>query len=661
MEDVMTSRYMLSHLCLRVWLRASTFVALLTSLVIILMAGRAQAALPMPAQYQECVVDHKMDFEQNGQHFAVITITKDVPNCQLWRAHRDHPILGDDNQPLGIDEWLRSVYAANQDKSVRRGCIPLPGRQPPEGASEEEIKFCGTGKTNYTAIVSERWKAYVYIPTTRMYTFFEQQALAAAKACSVLSKVPNPTDQVKKALEECAKSQVKEESGKPVLPPVQAANPDPLGDTVSLRSLLASAKMQIVALKMDLTVLKWDLTAAVTDRRNYSFGFALSSLCLGFTVIGGAGLLRSNRKLKKKSKQEAEELDRVQSELAAMSESAKRYIADASKLANQLSQKEADYNQLSAAAGDLGPLVKKLQGEIRAKRDEYDALLKNGMEVSRAHHEEREAERKRFAEQKRKMEREVADLNKAMNDLLAEGNEKAQTITKLNQELQAAQRQSIQAALAYASAPTPQTLPPPSKETNTPPSTETNHAPADFLSAQQKVILRDNDTMRTGLMDIIEERHPGESQIFGAVEATKLVSRAKEVVRIRGFEVASLDILDGIELASYLLSIFKEVERRYLEKRKRLEIVFQSVDDVRAVWRGVTTTRLVLDVALEALISDPLKDFFLDDAAALAKLLNISQLAAPISEVRSPVPRTLAPPDVFSARSGSRSEPPRRS
>ncbi|MDD5437558.1 MAG: hypothetical protein PHC70_00200 [Patescibacteria group bacterium] len=667
----MTSRFMHSISCLSVWRRASTFaaptkanawrcgwVALFVSLAVLLLAGRAQAALPLPAQYQECIVDHKVDLEQNGQHFTVITVTKDVPNCQLRNAIKKHPILDAEGNTVGEDEWLRSVYAANQDKTVRRGCVTTLDRKPPTNATEEELKRCPDGKVNYFAIPSERWKAYIYIPTTRMYTFFEQQALAAAKACSVLGKIPNPTDQVKQAIEDCAKSQVKDEKGKSVLPPVQAENPDPYGDTQPLRAMLAAAWMKVAVMKLELATLEWRLADIVTDRRNYANGFALTAVCLGLTMAGGAGLFGSNRRQKRKSKALAADLDQVRTELAVMSDNAKKYIADAGDLADKLSQKEADYNQLSSAAGDLGPLVNKLQGEIRAKKEEYDALLKNGMEVSRAHHEEREADRKRFAEQKRKFESELASQRKANKELQDKYDQLAAAKAAVDQELKATQAHSLQAALEFVAQPSSTSIPPPPSTETKPPSTETYPRPVacpaarpirketmQFLPVKPEELLAENQKMRQGLLEIIDSRRPGEAQIFGAVDVEVLVSRAKEVT--------CFHLMDGSELAKHALSVFREVEMRYLATRKSLEILLQSVDDVRAVWRAITASKLVISRQLEILIGDPLKEFFLDDAATLAKLLSVSQLASPISEVKSPVQHTLVPPDVFPANDGS--------
>ena len=652
----MASRFMHSNSCLSVWRRASTFVALMISFVVLLLSGEALAAVPLPT-YQECIVDHKMDLEQDGQHFTVITVTKDVPNCELRNAIKKHPILDAKGDTVGDDEWLRSVYAANQDKTVRRGCVQTLSHKPPAGATQEEVKRCPDGKVNYYAIMSERWKAYIYIPTTRMYTFFEQQALIAAKACSVLEKVSNPTDQVKNALKDCATAKVVGQNGQPVIPPVQAENPDPYGDTIALRGFLAIAKIEAVALKLRLSAIEWNLEVALNDRRNFSHAFVLSGICLGLTVMGGAGLLRSNRKLNKKGKKQADELSSVQSELADMSDKAKQYIADASKLSNQLSQKETDYNQLSAAAGDLGPLVKNLQGEIRAKKEEYDALLKNGMEVSRAHYEEREADRKRFAEQRRKFESELAGQRKAHDELQAKYDQLATAKTAVDQELQVLKTDSMKAALDFVAEPNPPTQPPPSTEIN-PPSTETNPRPVacpaakpirkatmQFLPVKPEVLLSENEKMRKGLLEIIDSRRPGESQIFGAVDVEVLISRVQEVTCFHQ--------MDGFELGKHLLSVFREVEMRYLSTRKPLEVLLQSVDDVRAVRKAITTTKLMLSRQLETLIGDPLKEFFLDDAATLAKLLNITQLASPISEVKSPVQRTLVPPDVFPANDGS--------
>ncbi|MHB8830950.1 MAG: hypothetical protein ACYC44_02460, partial [Patescibacteria group bacterium] len=412
----MNSRCMLFILCSSVWRRASTFVALLISSIVLLLASRAQAALPMPGPkpVQQCINVYDKDLEIGDQHFAVITISAGVPNCQLRKAYRMFPVLGDNGQPLNENEWLRSVYAANQGKSpaVRRGCVPTFNHQPPEDATEEEKKICADGVVNYFGIESQGGRVYIHIPTTRMYTYFEQQALAASKACSVLGRIPNPTDQVKKALEDCAKSQVKGENQKPILPPVEAdKSEEPTEDATTLRSFLVTAKLQVASLKIQVTHLKYDLQAALISRRFFANSFTLSTVCLGLTLIGGASLVRKNRRLKKQVKEQAAELTEAQAVASTAVETAQVSAARAEQANSELETLRMKQGLDTADAGALEPVIAKLrkdladkQGELTAQitlsaknlADELAAKEKSYMEISRRHHEEKDRARQEF-------------------------------------------------------------------------------------------------------------------------------------------------------------------------------------------------------------------------------------------------------------------------
>ncbi|MDD5726532.1 MAG: hypothetical protein PHC53_03965, partial [Patescibacteria group bacterium] len=172
----------------------------------------------------------------------------------------------------------------------------------------------------------------------------------------------------------------------------------------------------------------------------------------------------------------------------------------------------------------------------------------------------------------------------------------------------------------------------------------------------------ENAVLRKGLLRIIDSRSAKESKVLEGVEADVLVARAVELVNQdqtsiavssrAGFEVSALDDLDNFELSSYALSIFKEAEQRLL-KGERLEIFVQATDDLRAAWRFLKSTRLVLSSALDMLVGDRDKDFFLDDAVVLAQMLGISQGPQPAKEVRSCSKDTMVPPDKIPAPGGS--------
>ncbi|MDD5726531.1 MAG: hypothetical protein PHC53_03960, partial [Patescibacteria group bacterium] len=321
------------------------------------------------------------------------------------------PVLGDNGQPLSENEWLRSVYAANQGKSpaVRRGCVPTFNHQPPEDATEEEKKICADGVVNYFGIESQGGRVYIHIPTTRMYTYFEQQALAASKACSVLGRIPNPTDQVKKALEDCAKSQVKGENQKPILPPVEAdKSEEPTEDATTLRSFLVTAKLQVASLKIQVTHLKYDLQAALISRHFFANSFTLSTACLGLTLIGGASLVRKNRRLKKRVKEQAAELAEAQAVASTAVETAQVSAARAEQANSELETLRMKQGLDTADAGALEPVIAKLRKDLADKQDELAAQItlsaknladelaakdKSYMDISRRHHEEKDRAR----------------------------------------------------------------------------------------------------------------------------------------------------------------------------------------------------------------------------------------------------------------------------
>jgi len=657
----MNSRCMLFVLCSGVWRRASSFVALLISCIVLLLASRAQAALPTPGPKpaQQCINVYDKDLEIGDQHFAVITISAGVPNCQLRKAYRMFPVLGDNGQPLNENEWLRSVYAANQGKSpaVRRGCVPTINHQPPEDATEEEKKICADGVVNYFGIESQGGRVYIHIPTTRMYTYFEQQALAASKACSVLGRIPNPTDQVKKALEDCAKSQVKGENQKPILPLIENKTQELTEDISVFQDLLVTARFQMASFKIQVTHLKYDLQATLTSRRFFANSFTLSTACLGLTLIGGASLVRKNRRLKKQAKEQAAELAEAQAVATTAVETAQVSSARAEQANGELEALKLKQGLDTADAGALEPAIAKLRKALADKQSELDAQVmlsaknladelaakeKSYMEISHRHHEAMADARHKHAEA-------IAELRAAL--------------TKCEQELHTAQ----------AAPPTTEKHPPPTA--TTPPTTETR-APAVNCPAAQPSYRKntldfqppsaeqvETAVLRKGMLRIIDSRSANESKVLEGVEAEVLVARAVELVRQdqtsiavssrAGFEISALDELDTLELSSYALSIFKEAEQRLLSKGERLEIFLQATDDLRAAWRFLKSTRLVLSQTLDMLVGDRSKDFFLDDAVVLAQILGISQGPLPAKEVRSGIKDTMVPPNKIPAPGGS--------
>lgn len=187
----------------------------------------------------DCIRIHDEDYQEGDQHFTVISINGEAKNCQLRNAYRLVPVLGENQETLGMQDWLRSAYAANQGKrsTVKRGCIPLPNKQPPADATDEERQFCKDGLVNYFGIVSNGWRANILIPTTRWYTDHEMKAAVAKRACEVLRKVPNKSVEVYEALKECGKGKV-----------IEQKREDANGDAVGMATI-ESLKLQLKELE----------------------------------------------------------------------------------------------------------------------------------------------------------------------------------------------------------------------------------------------------------------------------------------------------------------------------------------------------------------------------------------------------------------------------
>jgi len=306
--------------CLR--RRALSFLALLSTLMVMLVGYPAWAQTPVPsrehAKSTECIRVHDPDLHfvdeetKAEKHFAVVSFSKDAPNCGIRNAYRMFPILDEDGKPLSIQDWLRSVYAANQEgkhPTMRRGCDP---RSPATAdATIEEQKYCAGHYVNYFGIESNGWRAIINIPRTRWYTFFEQQAAVAANACTELEKIPNPTPEATKTLAECRKAH---SIGTPLAPPqttvcgngqVEAGEQCDDGNATSgdgcsatcrtetpdpstLQKMLDEAKAKVAALTERVTQLETALQAATAFRpfkpNAWLFVALVMALAFGFVA-----------------------------------------------------------------------------------------------------------------------------------------------------------------------------------------------------------------------------------------------------------------------------------------------------------------------------------------------------------------------------------------
>ncbi|MDD5437559.1 MAG: hypothetical protein PHC70_00205 [Patescibacteria group bacterium] len=104
-------------------------------------------------------------------------------NCNLRSARNGYPIYDADGKPLGEQQWLRSVYAANQgaSPSVLRRCVP--NSSPLPGATQEELADCPHSMANYMDVPSNGWIKWILIPRQPVATWTEKQVAAARSSC----------------------------------------------------------------------------------------------------------------------------------------------------------------------------------------------------------------------------------------------------------------------------------------------------------------------------------------------------------------------------------------------------------------------------------------------------------------------------------------------
>lgn len=153
------------------------------------------AAMAQEHPYQaspNCLTVLERDREIDGNHYAVITFSKDAENCELRNAYKLFP-LEKDGKRLTMQEWMNQTYHANRKiaestkrlSMVGKGCVITYDRKPPSFALEEEkgAGWCPNGVMNYYAVPSNGWKAPVYIPLQFKKSEFAVQKDAAKAAC----------------------------------------------------------------------------------------------------------------------------------------------------------------------------------------------------------------------------------------------------------------------------------------------------------------------------------------------------------------------------------------------------------------------------------------------------------------------------------------------
>lgn len=185
----MSPRYMLSVLFSHV--RRGKVISLVAFLITLLVSFRVLANDNPYNSSEVCVRVAQSAVMIDGKTFAKININKDKvaedPRaCSLRTAYAAFPILDQSGKQLGMQAWLRSVYAANQGShpTVLRGCVPTVNHKPPADATDEEKAFCPQGVVNIYGVPSNHWTAWILIPRQPQSTWAEAQAAAAKVACA---------------------------------------------------------------------------------------------------------------------------------------------------------------------------------------------------------------------------------------------------------------------------------------------------------------------------------------------------------------------------------------------------------------------------------------------------------------------------------------------
>lgn len=186
---------------------AGAYIVMLVILLVSAKAWAQEVAEPHTCDKPCVVLDGNAEID--GKHYALATITSykgcaHEKRCELRDAYHQFPILGADGERLSMQEWLRSVYAANQDlrRTVLRGCVTTHNKKPPLYADEVERAFCPTGVVNYFAVPSNGWRAPIKIP--RQVTMTNEQRIieVAQIACAALSTMKG-SNQADAALKRC--------------------------------------------------------------------------------------------------------------------------------------------------------------------------------------------------------------------------------------------------------------------------------------------------------------------------------------------------------------------------------------------------------------------------------------------------------------------------
>ncbi len=296
---------------------AGTFIVTLVILLVSAKAWAQEVAEPHTCD-KPCVGVIDGDEVIGGQHYALITITSykgcaHERHCELRNAYHQFPIVGEDGERLSMQEWLRSVYVANQKprRNVLRGCVTTHDKKPPKFADQAERNFCETGVVNYFAVPSNGWRAPIKIPRQPVQSTEQRVIELAQAACAALSTVKgsNPADA---ALKRCDQNLDIIGAGVVISPSQDKATPTPGTETeeppkestessaskMELESRLRESQLLVDGLRLK----EQQASQALERERNHkAFWFVVAimiSLLVSFLFWLLARTIKANKKLR---------------------------------------------------------------------------------------------------------------------------------------------------------------------------------------------------------------------------------------------------------------------------------------------------------------------------------------------------------------------------
>ncbi|MFA6406429.1 MAG: hypothetical protein WCW34_02815 [Patescibacteria group bacterium] len=507
----MSPRCMLSVLLSHV--RRGRVIPLVAFLITLLVSFKALADDNPYKSSEACFTTVKTEVVE-GKTYSLVTFDKDLLHdhpraCDLRTAYNRFPIRDSAGKLLSVNEWERSIFAANQGShpTVLRGCVP--DKQAPAYATDEEKASCPRGKYHYYPVPSNGWKVYIRMPQEQRVTWAEIQATAAKVACAGAQ-----SPEAKKACQDAGYATVSDQA--------TAANDKAAKLAKEFESKLAELQKKLADAEKTLGETKEQLARTKRDNFWLAFYGSLISVAFIFEVIRNWRLKKRLEVVEKNLKTARENLEkalksqgtvppnvaRMQTQLAEVDKKNKELVAEheAAKtqwqaaLAEANRQKDEAVTQRDKANED----PQKANGEITGLRDE---LRRKNQEVQ--FHERRWAQ---FEGQVAGFQRRVLDLE----EQLAVANDNASAARNRELESQVAERDSVITSLRGENARLAEQLrvandnaqagnAPPSTET-APPSTETSPQTApDEQAEKQFVFVRPWSDPDSLLLTLVEK------------------------------------------------------------------------------------------------------------------------------------------------------------